>query len=170
MPIAVIEEPKFAGFHELDSTDLGVIGAATVVWNNPNPALPDLLTTETKKEVCMTPEGKTICRSFTDAPPPTGWNVWQFTANPNVTSYISLSVCVPEPGSCDLGGSFLKCAGLDISQPPVKMETYDLPPHIIEQACGVKGCHFFTVEVDGSGGTLYKFAASNTTSTYITLG
>ena len=164
-----MKEPTFDGYHEFDSTNLGVLGTSTVIWNNPDGGPAGIMTTEALKELCTAPGGKPTCQSFIDAPPPAGWDVWQFTANPNVTSYISNSACIPEPGSCDLGGRFLKCHGLDISQAPISMETYDLPPKIIEQACRVKGCHFFTVEVDGSGGTLYEFAPSNTTSTYIAL-
>jgi hypothetical protein len=146
-----------------------VLGAVTVAYSGwAGRAGSNEITPEAKKELCMTPGGKLTCRAFI-YPAPACWNVWHFTPNPNMTSYISNSVCEVTPGSCDLGGWYLKCNGLDISKAPVKMETYDLPPNMIEQACRVKNCHFFTVKIDGSGGTLYEFAPSNTTASYIRL-
>ena len=55
-------------------------------------------------------------------------------------------------------GSLLKCAGLNVTAPPIAKETYDLPYGLIVQACAIKGCHAFTVANDGSTGTLYIFS------------
>merc|ERR1711871_1014158 len=89
---AAVKKGKFDGFQAFESTNLGILGAATTFWVT-DPGVADILTTDFKKEICMMPDGKAICRYFTDAPPPEGYQLWQVTTDPSMTSYVSTSVC-----------------------------------------------------------------------------
>jgi hypothetical protein len=89
--------------------------------------------------------------------------------NPSVSTYFRLqnSSCAPVASECgSSSGAFLRCTGRDSTAPLVEMESYDVTSHILAESCVLKGCDFFRSNNDGSGGTLYRLAATPGVDSY----
>ena len=92
----------------------------------------------------------------------TAWFAHAVPTSARVTTYVSNRSCTPVSSLC-IPGTFIRCAGFDVTDPLVAMESYDLPAAILAQICTNVGCDLFVSQNDGSGGTLYKmtrFAAA----------
>ena len=86
------------------------------------------------------------------------WAAHSVPTSTRFTTFISNSTCRPVTAKCG-GGQFLQCPGRDVMAPLVPMEHYGLRKELLADICVDMGCDLFVSANDGSGGTLFKFAA-----------
>ena len=162
----------FDGYHQMPAVDLRNLTNTSVYrpMCNGYPWEPSIMGVGDRYpgalgSICH--RNRSLCDTFLDNPVPdpsmsptvATWFVWKYRSDLSVDSFVSTSACYPSPSSCNDSPPVLLCYGLDTTS-PLQIETYDLPRHMIAEACSIKRCHAFVVKRDNSSGALLRFADS----------